>query len=252
MNLLFILTGSLFFLWIIRDTFFWLKVWQDSEYRLDRFIEHTQRKKQKFFHPIYSLVYIKLFLFLAFFCALTNDDILSVYQYVIALFYAVQAFIVVKEIYNNTLKKPVLTLKVTILLFLALSIVFLLFSLPLLDKFFWVLCIDLFLAAIVAFFVFLLSFPTELYGDMQVERATRTIRSLKSLTVIGITGSYGKSITKEFIAYVLAEKFRVSSFQAAKSAHLAYLANREVTQQNWSRAKDYMEKFYQALKERVA
>ena len=52
--------------------------------------------------------------------------------------------------------------------------------------------------------------------------------------------------------FLLAEKFRVSTFQAARAAHLAYLANREITLKNWSRARDYMERFYQALKERVA
>jgi len=57
---------------------------------------------------------------------------------------------------------------------------------------------------------------------------------------------------EDSLRQLLSEKFRVSTFQAAKSAHLAYLANREVTQQNWSRAKDYLEKFYTALKERVA
>ena len=50
----------------------------------------------------------------------------------------------------------------------------------------------------------------------------------------------------------LAEKFRFSTFQAAKSAHLAYLANVEVGKKNWEKAKWYMERFYQALKERVA
>ncbi len=209
MNSAFIFASSLFFLWIIRDSFFWLKLWQDSEYRLDRFIEHIQRKKQKFFHPTYSLIYIKLFLFLAFFYAITNEDILSSYQYIIAILYVVQVFVVVKEIYQNTLKKPVLTLKVTILLFLTLSTVFLLFSLPLLDKFFWLLFVDLFLGFIVAFFVFLLSFPTELYADIQIEKALKKIRSYRNLIVIGVTGSYGKSITKEFIAYVLSEKFKV-------------------------------------------
>ncbi len=57
---------------------------------------------------------------------------------------------------------------------------------------------------------------------------------------------------EESLRTLLAEKFRVSAFQAAKSAHLAYLADREVNQQNWPKARDYMEKFYQALKERVA
>ncbi len=57
---------------------------------------------------------------------------------------------------------------------------------------------------------------------------------------------------EESLRHLLAEKFRVSTFQAAKSAHLAYLANREVVQKDWIKAKDYMVKFYQALKERVA
>jgi len=47
----------------------------------------------------------------------------------------------------------------------------------------------------------------------------------------------------------LGEKYRFSEFQAAKSAHLAILANRET---NPTKARSYWEKFYQALKERVA
>jgi len=51
---------------------------------------------------------------------------------------------------------------------------------------------------------------------------------------------------------LLAEKFRVSTFQVAKSAHLSYLANQEVQKGNWEKARGYFEKYYMALKERVA
>ncbi len=51
---------------------------------------------------------------------------------------------------------------------------------------------------------------------------------------------------------LLAEKFRFSNFQAAKSAHLGYLANQEIAKKDYPKAQDYMEKFYKALKERVA
>lgn len=47
----------------------------------------------------------------------------------------------------------------------------------------------------------------------------------------------------------LGEKFRFSELQAAKSAHLAVLANRE---HDPEKARGYLEKFYRALKERVA
>lgn len=50
----------------------------------------------------------------------------------------------------------------------------------------------------------------------------------------------------------LAEVYRISLFQAAKAAHLRVLANIERNKGNWDKAEDYLEKYYSALKERVA
>jgi undecaprenyl diphosphate synthase len=56
-----------------------------------------------------------------------------------------------------------------------------------------------------------------------------------------------------------AEVYRISLFQAAKLAHLRVLANvernlaeRGYGEQHWVKAEDYLQKFYSALKERVA
>jgi undecaprenyl diphosphate synthase len=61
--------------------------------------------------------------------------------------------------------------------------------------------------------------------------------------------------TKELYA----EVYRISLFQAAKAAHLRVLAKVEINlaergmgEHHWDRAGDYLEKFYAALKERVA
>lgn len=55
------------------------------------------------------------------------------------------------------------------------------------------------------------------------------------------------------------EIYRMSSFQAAKLAHLRVLASMERNlaargqgEQHWAKAEDYLEKYYKALKERVA
>ena len=48
------------------------------------------------------------------------------------------------------------------------------------------------------------------------------------------------------------ETYRFSDLQVAKSAHLAYLANEEISKNNFDKAKGYLERFYTALKERVA
>jgi undecaprenyl diphosphate synthase len=54
--------------------------------------------------------------------------------------------------------------------------------------------------------------------------------------------------TKEY----LAEIYRISLFQAAKAAHLRVLAHIESNKGNWKKAEDYLKKYYEALKERVA
>lgn len=50
----------------------------------------------------------------------------------------------------------------------------------------------------------------------------------------------------------LAEVYRISVFQAAKAAHLRVLANVARNKGEWDKAKDYLQKYYNALKERVA
>lgn len=57
----------------------------------------------------------------------------------------------------------------------------------------------------------------------------------------------------------LAEVYRISLFQAAKAAHLKVLANVERNlanngfgEEHWVKAEDYLQKYYRALKERVA
>jgi len=57
-----------------------------------------------------------------------------------------------------------------------------------------------------------------------------------------------EELTKEH----LAEVYRISLFQAAKAAHLRVLANVAKNKGNWGEAEDYLEKYYKALKERVA
>ena len=73
-----------------------------------------------------------------------------------------------------------------------------------------------------------------------------------------------KSIEESFDAeesarQYYAEVYRISLFQAAKAAHLRVLANvernlaeRGLGDHHWTKAEDYLQKFYSALKERVA
>lgn len=64
-------------------------------------------------------------------------------------------------------------------------------------------------------------------------------------------GETGKTL-EECLRQLYAEVFRVSDFQASKAAHLAALAQTEMDKKNWNQAQSLLEKFYAALKERVA
>jgi undecaprenyl diphosphate synthase len=61
-----------------------------------------------------------------------------------------------------------------------------------------------------------------------------------------------KGESEELAQEHLAEVYRISLFQAAKAAHLRVLANTARNRGDWNRAEDYLQKYYHALKERVA
>ena len=66
------------------------------------------------------------------------------------------------------------------------------------------------LAPILVLVAYYLTLPIELIiSNMYVSRAKKRIRSMKNLTVVGITGSYGKTSVKSILATMLAEKYKV-------------------------------------------
>jgi UDP-N-acetylmuramoyl-tripeptide--D-alanyl-D-alanine ligase len=209
MGVLFILTSSLFFLWVLRDILFWLWLWQHNDYRADRFFADIKKKKPRIagFSPL--LIFTKIFLFLAFTYTIFNDGAVNYYHVVITGLYIFQAFFIGKEIYKNRLKKPRLNIRAIIIIILTATTLILFFLLQLMDPFFWLLLTDLLLPVIVALFVLILSFPTEVWGDWQTDLALKKLRKNPDLLIIGVTGSYGKSLVKDTIAQVLNIKYKV-------------------------------------------
>lgn len=67
-------------------------------------------------------------------------------------------------------------------------------------------------------FVWLLSVPTRIYHAYVISKAVRTLRHHKPMIVIGITGSYGKTSTKEFLATLLSSRYKVLKTEASKNS----------------------------------
>lgn len=209
MDLFFLLTNFFFFVWIVRNTFFWVWLWQLKEYRLDRILIHlreTGQGKKLLFSPV---VLFKYFVILSYVLVALNSSLLPPYQAAIFLIFFYESILIFRERSTGVIKIPVFTFKAIIITSVSFLFVLALFMIPLVEKFLWILLLDRLLPLAVAFLVFLLYFPTEFYRDYKIEKAAKKIASFKNLLVIGVTGSYGKSSTKNYIAKILGEKFNI-------------------------------------------
>lgn len=66
--------------------------------------------------------------------------------------------------------------------------------------------------------VAMLNTPVKLYHALVIWRAVRAIRTHKPMTVIGITGSYGKTSVKDYLATIVSGKFKVLKTEASKNS----------------------------------
>lgn len=217
MTILFFLASVGFFLWVGRNILFWVYLWQLKEYRFDRLFIHlteTTQGRQLLFSKESLLKWISIF---GYGLVLYNSHWLFPYQVFVTAIFGHQVLIVFRELFWGFLKRPTLTIKALFLTLLSLYAVFFFFLIPLIDRFLWLLIIDKITPLVVGFFVFFFSFPTELYRDYKIERATKKIQNRNDLLVIGVTGSYGKSSTKEYTAEILKHNFNILKTQGTNN-----------------------------------
>jgi UDP-N-acetylmuramoyl-tripeptide--D-alanyl-D-alanine ligase len=193
-------------------------LWQLKEYHIGRFCAHfnSDKGKELIFNP---LNYFKIFL-LIFFLAqplLTFFGALAIYF--------LEFSKVFFDFITKRIKKPVLTKKALFLIFITFSfeIIFVLFvfnnmgfweTVRIFQKpsvivifSFWLLLFDVLTPVITSALVLMFQPFTVLMRNRIIQRAKIKRQKFSNLLVIGITGSYGKTSTKEFLYAILAEKF---------------------------------------------
>jgi len=198
-------------LWFVRETksiLFWFYLWQLKEYRLPRFIDHfrTEKGKEIFLNKILGVKLVFIIVFFVYSLSL---------PYLLLILYVLESAKTFKDFFQKKLKKPVFTKKTLFLISLTsvLEILFLfilfLFTKESLWFFFWLLIFDILTPLIVALIIFFFQPLSALAKKTIIEKAKEKRAKFKNLLVIGITGSYGKTSTKEFLATILSEKFKV-------------------------------------------
>ncbi len=189
------------FFWFIRTTksvLFWIYLWQLKNYHIGRFIDHfrTDKGKKIFFNFPFIL---KIFLLI-----LINYYSILV-SYVLLLIYITESivFIVKKS------KRPVWTLKTILLTLFSITIVAL--CAIFIKTVYGFLLFDILTPIIISAIVLLVQPFFVMARNIILEKAKGKIKKFKNLKVIGITGSYGKTTTKEFLTTILAQKFNIIS-----------------------------------------
>ncbi len=186
-------------LWAVRTAkalLFWLYLWQLKEYHIGRFVDHfrTAKGKQIFLNPLFIG---KVALFGALF--FSTD-----FAFLLLILYALEALQVGKQAYARKLLKPVFTKKTLFLLLVSI-----IFAAGFAQDPPSLLLFDILTPVVVSMIVLLVQ-PFAALGRQRIIAQARVKRDrFKNLIVIGITGSYGKTSTKEFLAHILSQKFKV-------------------------------------------
>lgn len=212
MDSLFLITSIFFFVYVVRNSLFWLHLWQIKEYRLDRMLVHlkeTRGGRDLLLH-IWHVAKIFLLVSPLFLSLYTKSSVWwRGYGILVSILFFISFFNVIQELKSRRVRFPIFTPKVIFIFVATVTIEVLFYLMPVLDKFFWLLFLDRLVPLVIATSIATFSVPSELYRDFTIMKAARKLETYKNLLVIGITGSYGKGSTKEFVKKVLSTRFNV-------------------------------------------
>lgn len=203
------------FIWLlvqIRRLFFHISVFQLKEFRFDRYFSwlKTQEGLNILLHPWSLIKYILLiFLFWPKLFSFCFYGFFSIYLWesVYALF----------EIITWRFKRPRLTIKITILIALSIIVAAVIASIAIIHTTNWLtnlslfnnqlvkqlLIIDRLLILIIMVEVVLLNILNNILRRRAYEKLSQLLNKNKGLKIIAITGSYGKTSTKNFLHTLL-------------------------------------------------
>ena len=208
------------FFWFLRQikaNLFWFYLWQLKEYHIGRFIDHFRTYRGRGL-LLNKLLILKLFLLPFFLCPY------SFFAGEVALLtiYVLESAKFLYDLVLKKVKKPVFTVKTVFLIivgviFLISFVIFFYYRRDLILSLLW---FDILTPLIVSVVVLAFQPITVLLRNRIIKKAKEKRKSFKNLIVIGITGSYGKTSCKEFLAKVLETKYKVLKTKANQNSEV--------------------------------
>lgn len=202
-QIIFVLLIFLFIFRSIRNLLYHLFVWQRRDYRIDRMVVHLLTESgQRWSFGNFSLIkWFALALYIL--IPSLRDNVLP-----LLLIFLLESVVIIKEWMRSGIKKPELTPKI-IGIILVVCVIFSGFSLLKLPVTVILLVTDKLLAIVVFILLLILKIPFSIYKWILIRKARKKMSQFPHIIRIGITGSFGKSSTKEFLSQLLSEKYNV-------------------------------------------
>lgn len=188
-----------------------LFLWWRKEYRLDRMYIHLRTKQGK--HMLFGKSHIVLGVLLA---AWFLVPLQQVIEFMLSLGVFAMGLSYVRHM--NRWPLPPISPKVfvfggSVLIATGLTLLFAPFP-PVVSLAF----VDILVFPFSALVVLGLSVPTYLYHALVIYRALRIYNQHTPMTVVGITGSYGKTSVKEYLSTIISKKYPTLKTEASKNS----------------------------------
>jgi len=190
----------LFFLTALADYVELTYWWQLKEYRFDRFRDFLGTVLGEKFIYSYKIIARPILFFLLIIAGFKFAPVLMIIL-------SLDAVDSLSKLASHKFSRPKPTAKALLIIALAVIVegAILIFSLN--NSFILILVISRFI--ILSLAVLIINLPTKLIKKYYYKQAAKKMSDLKNLTVIGVTGSFGKTTVKNFLKQMLSAKFRV-------------------------------------------
>ena len=252
-----ILLGSIvLFFWFFKEVknfLFWSYLWQLKNYHIGRFLAHFETYSGKKIIRSWILLF-KCFVFLGTLLIMgsatyiypdfINDFLNRASVLIIAcipvvfLLYILEGLVSIIGLIRRKVKKPEMTSKMSLLLpivFIPLGVITAVLGVSFYQSYLnptkWIvfdlasfasaiLAFDILTPLIVSLVILFLQPITVFMRNRIIKKAIKKREALENLLVIGITGSYGKSSTKEFLKDILSSEFKVVSTERNENSEI--------------------------------